>query len=41
MATSAIRNEVFLWSGTDKAGRNSKGEIQAASQAMAKAQQAK
>jgi len=38
MATSAIRGDVFLWSGTDKAGRASKGEIQAASQAMAKAQ---
>lgn len=38
MATSAIRSNVFLWSGTDKSGRASKGEIQAASQAMAKAQ---
>lgn len=38
MATSAIRNDIFQWSGTDKSGRNSKGEIQAASQAMAKAQ---
>jgi len=38
MATSAIRSSVFLWSGTDKSGRSSKGEIQAASQAMAKAQ---
>jgi type IV pilus assembly protein PilC len=38
MATSAIKNEIFTWSGTDKAGRTSKGEIEAASQAMAKAQ---
>jgi type IV pilus assembly protein PilC len=38
MATSAIRGEVFLWSGTDKTGHSSKGEINAASQAMAKAQ---
>ncbi len=38
MATSAIRSDVFLWSGTDKAGRPSKGEINAISQAMAKAQ---
>ena len=38
MATSAIRNDVFTWSGTDKAGRPSKGEIEAISQAMAKAQ---
>ncbi len=38
MATSAINNDIFLWNGTDKAGRTTKGEIQAASQAMAKAQ---
>lgn len=38
MATSAIKNEIFTWSGTDKAGRTSKGEIEATSQAMAKAQ---
>ena len=38
MATSAIRSDVFSWSGTDKTGRASKGEIQAVSQAMAKAQ---
>ena len=38
MATSAIKNDIFTWSGTDKAGRTSKGEIQAASQSMAKAQ---
>ncbi len=38
MATTATRSDVFLWSGTDKSGRNSKGEIRAASPAMAKAQ---
>jgi type IV pilus assembly protein PilC len=38
MATSVIKNETFTWSGTDKAGRTSKGEIEAANQAMAKAQ---
>lgn len=38
MATSAISGDIFTWSGTDKAGRPSKGEIQAVSQAMAKAQ---
>ncbi|MDX1734209.1 MAG: type II secretion system F family protein [Halioglobus sp.] len=38
MATSALRGEVFIWSGTDRSGQQSKGEIQAASQAMAKAQ---
>lgn len=38
MATSAIKNDIFTWSGIDKAGRNSKGEIHAVSQAMAKAQ---
>jgi type IV pilus assembly protein PilC len=38
MATSAIKSDVFLWSGTDKTGRQTKGEIEAASQAMAKAQ---
>ncbi len=38
MATTATRNDVFIWSGTDKAGRATKGEIQAANQAMAKAQ---
>jgi len=38
MATSAIRNDIFIWNGTDKAGRASKGEIEAISQAMAKAQ---
>ncbi|RLA44574.1 MAG: type II secretion system F family protein [Gammaproteobacteria bacterium] len=38
MATSAIKSDIFTWSGTDKTGRATKGEIQAASQAMAKAQ---
>jgi len=38
MATSAIKNDTFIWSGLDKAGRASKGEIDAANQAMAKAQ---
>ena len=38
MATSAIKSDIYNWSGTDKTGRTSKGEIEAASQAMAKAQ---
>jgi type IV pilus assembly protein PilC len=38
MATSAIKNNIFTWSGTDNTGRSTKGEIQAATQAMAKAQ---
>ena len=38
MATTATRSDIFIWSGTDKSGRNSKGEIRAASPAMAKAQ---
>ena len=38
MATSTISGNIFTWSGTDKAGRPSKGEIKAVSQAMAKAQ---
>ncbi|MEP4147325.1 MAG: type II secretion system F family protein [Halioglobus sp.] len=37
MAT-ATGSDVFSWSGTDKNGRNSKGEISASSSAMAKAQ---
>jgi len=37
MAT-ATGNDTFSWSGIDKNGRNSKGEISAASSAMAKAQ---
>src|SRR5262245_48404489 len=38
MATSAIKNDIFIWNGTDKTGRPSQGEIQAVSQTMAKAQ---
>ena len=38
MATTAIKSDIFTWSGTDKTGRSTKGEIQAVSQAMAKAQ---
>ncbi len=38
MATSAIKGHTFTWSGTDKNGRASKGEINASSQSMAKAQ---
>ncbi|MEH6590103.1 MAG: type II secretion system F family protein [Halioglobus sp.] len=38
MATSAVRGETFSWSGIDKQGRTTKGEIQAVSSAMAKAQ---
>lgn len=38
MATSTIKNDIFTWSGTDRAGNTNKGEIEAASQAMAKAQ---
>jgi type IV pilus assembly protein PilC len=37
MAT-ATGNDIFTWSGTDKSGRSSKGEISASSSAMAKAQ---
>ena len=38
MATTATKTDIFIWAGTDKTGRSSKGEIHAASQAMAKAQ---
>ncbi|NQX88057.1 MAG: type II secretion system F family protein [Halioglobus sp.] len=38
MATTAIKSDIFLWRGTDKTGSQRKGEIEAASQAMAKAQ---
>tara|TARA_R110002049_G_scaffold110858_22_gene260048 strand:+ start:10811 stop:12031 length:1221 start_codon:yes stop_codon:yes gene_type:complete len=38
MATSTIKNDIFTWSGTDRSGNTNKGEIEAASQAMAKAQ---
>ena len=37
MATTAT-SELFIWSGTDKNGRQTKGEINASSQAMARAQ---
>jgi type IV pilus assembly protein PilC len=37
MATTAT-SELFLWNGTDKNGRQTKGEINAPSQAMARAQ---
>src|SRR6056297_30718 len=37
MATSAT-SDLFIWNGTDKNGRQTKGEINAASQAMARAQ---
>lgn len=38
MATSASKQNIFTWSGTDRNGRSSKGEISAQSSAMAKAQ---
>ena len=38
MATSAARNDTFVWNGIDKSGRSSTGEIRAATPAMAKAQ---
>ena len=38
MATTAVKNDLFTWSGKDKTGRQSKGEIHASSQAMARAQ---
>lgn len=38
MATSATTSSLFTWSGTDKTGRPSKGEIHASSSAMARAQ---
>ena len=38
MATTATKSDIFLWTGTDKTGRQGKGEIEAASQSMAKAQ---
>ena len=37
MATTTIKSDIFTWNGTDNTGRSSKGEIEAASQAMAKA----
>jgi type IV pilus assembly protein PilC len=38
MATSASKGQIFIWQGIDKQGRNSKGEIESVSSAMAKAQ---
>jgi type IV pilus assembly protein PilC len=38
MATTAIKSELFTWSGKDQNGLESKGEIHASSQAMARAQ---
>ena len=38
MATTAIKSELFTWSGKDQNGRQSNGEIHASSQAMARAQ---
>ena len=38
MATTVNRSELFTWAGVDKNGRTTRGEIQAASSAMAKAQ---
>lgn len=38
MATTTVRGNTFTWSGTDKTGRSSKGEINAATSSMAKAQ---
>jgi len=38
MATSAARGNTFSWSGTDKSGRTTKGEITATTSSMAKAQ---
>ena len=38
MATSAARGHTFTWKGTDKTGRSTKGEINATTTSMAKAQ---
>jgi type IV pilus assembly protein PilC len=38
MATSAAKGQTFIWQGTDRQGRNTKGEIESISMAMAKAQ---
>lgn len=38
MATSATKGNIFVWQGTDKQGRTTKGEIESVSSAMAKAQ---
>ncbi len=38
MATSAAKGQIFVWQGTDRNGRDTKGEIESMSMAMAKAQ---
>jgi type IV pilus assembly protein PilC len=38
MATSAAKGQLFIWQGIDRNGRDSKGEIESISMAMAKAQ---
>jgi type IV pilus assembly protein PilC len=38
MATTAVKGNIFTWTGKDKNGRDTRGEITAASQSMAKAQ---
>ena len=38
MATTAAKTDIFTWSGKDKTGRDSKGEIHASNAAIAKAQ---
>ncbi|MFT5482412.1 MAG: type IV pilus assembly protein PilC [Halieaceae bacterium] len=38
MAKTATKNQTFVWNGTDSKGRQSKGEISAISQSLAKAQ---
>jgi type IV pilus assembly protein PilC len=38
MATSAVKGQTFTWQGIDRNGRDSKGEIESISLAMAKAQ---
>ncbi|MCR9105880.1 MAG: type II secretion system F family protein [Gammaproteobacteria bacterium] len=38
MATTALRGEVYVWTGTDRSGHAGGGEIHAVSQTMAKAQ---
>ena len=35
MATSAAKGQVFVWQGTDRQGRSTKGEIESISLAMA------
>ena len=38
MATSAAKGQIFVWQGTDRNGRDTKGEIESMSMAMTKAQ---